>query len=119
MAHGILDVAECNTGVEGGGGVGVPGGVWADPVGGGDAGVVGQAAEQSPGGRAVQRPYLTCQAGGLVLVPHDAEAVARLVEVAETAYRVAGALWPVEASMAAQAEADELAERRVRERAGR
>lgn len=66
-----------------------------------------------------RRPYLTCQVGGLVLVLHDAEAVARLVEVTETSYRVASALWPVEASMAAQAEADELAERRVRERAGR
>ena len=66
-----------------------------------------------------RRPYLTCQVGGLVLVLHDAEAVARLVEVAETAYRVAGALGPVEASMAVQAEADELAERWVRERAGR
>lgn len=46
-----------------------------------------------------RRPYLTCQIGGLVLVLHDAEAVARLVEVAETSYRVAAALWPSSALM--------------------
>lgn len=41
-----------------------------------------------------RQPFLTCQLGGLVLVLHSAEALARLVTVAYTAHRVAAALWP-------------------------
>jgi hypothetical protein len=58
-----------------------------------------------------RRPYLTCQIGGLVLVLHDAEAVARLVEVAETSYRVAAALWPITAALMPDSGKDEYAER--------
>lgn len=66
-----------------------------------------------------RRPYLTCQIGGLVLVLHDAEAVARLVEVAETSYRVAAALWPISSALMPDSGKDEHAEQWERQQAQR
>ena len=66
-----------------------------------------------------RRPYLTCQLGGLVLVLHDAEAVGRLVEVAETSYRLAAALWPISSALMPDSGRDEYAERWEQQRARR
>ena len=66
-----------------------------------------------------RRPYLTCQIGGLVLVLHDAEAVSRLVEVAETSYRVAAALWPISSALMPDSGKDEYAERWEQQQARR
>ena len=66
-----------------------------------------------------RRPYLACQVGGLVLVLHDGEAVARLVQVAETAHRVARALWPISTALTAKTERDLFAEQWGRARTHR
>lgn len=66
-----------------------------------------------------RRPYLTVQIGGLVLVLHDAVSVARLVEVAETSYRVASALWPLSAALMPDSGRDEYAEQWERQHAQR